>query len=381
MGNKFDIKSNILAGNELRVLLNSDHISYGEIHNTMKKKGIFIGDSGKSITIPLLSSTLLTPDEFSHLIETSVSRESIPKNKTLSHELLADDVDWITPLKDIFEDQENGNKLIFGMDNILFVDYPDVVVEDKNKIRINYKVNRKDYSKDWIERELNFSGDITIEHVGNKLKLDLLTTHSSKETEKINKKITSQISKKLHNLNIVKSESPNIITFNSFTNEERVRFFKRLTAGKPKNLSIGTVDNIEINLDPNGPSIPNDPKISWMDKTVKRVKIDGERLNDIFLISDEKYYIYFHIQKMDIEFEFSFGQNSGKCKVSFSFSTLSKRNGKIENSEFIFSCSRVKVDNTTNADAKRTIENKINMCLKKLIEEKFDEILSERKEG
>ncbi|EBU9960626.1 hypothetical protein DM720_15060 [Salmonella enterica subsp. enterica serovar Onireke] len=379
MENKFDIKSNILSGGDLRVLLNSDHISYGEIHNTLKKKGIFIGDADKSITVPLLSSTLLTPDQFSQLIETSVNRESTPKNKTLSHDLTSDDIDWITPLRDLFEDPSNGTNLITDIENIEFIDYPDIVI-DGNKIIVNYKINRKDYSKDWIERELNFSGEITIERVGNKLKLDFLTTHSSKETEKINKKITAKISKSLHDLNIVKSETPNMITFGSFDNEERVRFFKRLTGGMPKNISTGTVDNIEINLDPQGPSIPNDPQISWMKQTVKRIKIDGERLNDIFLISDEKYYVYFHIQKMEIEYQFSFGQNAGKCKVSFLFSSTSRKNESSEDSEFTFYCTKISSDNNVNLESRKVISKKIEYTLKELVELKYAEIISERPE-
>ncbi|WP_220384110.1 hypothetical protein, partial [Klebsiella pneumoniae] len=81
--------------------------------------------------------------------------------------------------------QLNSNLLISDVDSINFVDFPDVVIEDNNRIKISYKVNRKDYSKDWIERDLDFSGEIIIERSGNQLKLDLLTTHSSKETEKI----------------------------------------------------------------------------------------------------------------------------------------------------------------------------------------------------
>jgi len=379
MDNKFDIKSNILSGSDLRILLNSEHISYGEIHNTLKRKGVFIGDSDKAITVPLLSSTLLTPDQFSQLIETSVNRESVPKNKSLSHELTADGVDWISPLRDIFDDQSSGNNLILDIENIEFIDHPDIVIEDNKKIQIKYKINRKDYSKDWIERDLSFSGEITIERIGNQLKLDFLTTHSSKETERINKKITSKISKSLHSLKIVKSENPNVITFGSFDNDERVRFFKRLTAGIPKYLFTGTVDNIEINLDPKGPAIPNDPQISWMKQTVKRIKIDGDRLNDIFLISDDKYYIYFHIQKMEIEYLFSFGQNTGRCKVSFLFSTTSRKNDNPDDSEFTFYSSRMTTDNIVNTDAKKSISKRIESTLKELVELKYDEILLERK--
>ncbi|HDL7359425.1 TPA: hypothetical protein PXN21_002772 [Yersinia enterocolitica] len=375
MNPQFDSKSNILSGNDLRVLLNSEHISYGEVHNTLKEKGIFIGDPDKSATIPLLSSTLLTPDEFSRLIEASVNRESIPKNKSLTLELTNNSSDWISPLKDEFENDHID--FINGMDNIVFIDYPEVVVED-NKVKINYKVNRKDYSKDWLERELNFSGEITVEKNGNYLKLDFLSTHSSKETEIINKRITSKISKALYSLNIVTSDEPEVITFDSFNNEERVRFFKRLTAGKPKKLSIGTVDNIEISFDKNGPVIPNDPQISWMGQSVKRIKIDGERLNDIFLISDEKYYKHYHIQKMDIEFPFSFGQNSGICKVSFFFSSQNKRSDKNENSEFTFSCNKVTMKNIANSESKKDINKKIDISVKELIEIKYNEILAER---
>ncbi|HDZ2988674.1 TPA: hypothetical protein RST26_005198, partial [Klebsiella pneumoniae] len=173
MDTKFDIRSTILSGNELRVLLNSEHISYGEIHNTLKSKGIFIGESDKSITVPLLASTILKPDEFSNLIESSINRESIPKKKTLSHELTADNLDWVSPLKGLFDEQLNSNLLISDVDSINFVDFPDVVIEDNKRIKISYKVNRKDYSKDWIERDLDFSGEIIIERSGNQLKLDL----------------------------------------------------------------------------------------------------------------------------------------------------------------------------------------------------------------
>ena len=58
---QFDYERAMLWGDRLRVLLNSDHISNGEITETLKEKGIFIGSSEKSDTVPLLSACLLTP--------------------------------------------------------------------------------------------------------------------------------------------------------------------------------------------------------------------------------------------------------------------------------------------------------------------------------
>ena len=42
---QFDYERAMLWGDRLRVLLNSDHISNGEITETLKEKGIFIGSS------------------------------------------------------------------------------------------------------------------------------------------------------------------------------------------------------------------------------------------------------------------------------------------------------------------------------------------------
>ena len=83
------LNSNYLIplGAELRVLLNSEHVSYGEVHSALKAKGIFSGSNDKSVTVPLLSATLLTPSGYSALIEASVDRDSKPKVKVSALDL------------------------------------------------------------------------------------------------------------------------------------------------------------------------------------------------------------------------------------------------------------------------------------------------------
>ncbi|MFT0696592.1 hypothetical protein ACDX34_21115 [Acinetobacter bereziniae] len=81
---QFDFDKTMVWGDHLRILLNSDLISPGEISETLKEKGIFIGSSEKSDTVPLLSTCLLTPDEFSRLIEKSFIRESGQKYTSCS---------------------------------------------------------------------------------------------------------------------------------------------------------------------------------------------------------------------------------------------------------------------------------------------------------
>ncbi|MBR7958853.1 hypothetical protein KDW41_00110 [Burkholderia vietnamiensis] len=369
-----DLKSTIVTGSDLRVLLGSDHLSYGEVYSALKEKGVFVGNADKSITVPLLSATLLTPDDFTRLIEGSVNRESQPKIKVAGINLVSDNKDWISPLKkSLFDTSFDALGSTSGID---FSKNPSLVVYGPNKISIPYQIRRQDYSKDWIQRELNFDGHVVVEKQGSNLKLEFTSTHSSKETELVNKRITNRIAKVLHDEKLVSTDKPMSITFGSLSNEERVRYFKRLTSGYNSILSAGRVNDIEICLDPNGPALPNDPEISWMKQTVRKLNVDGDRLNDIFLISDEKYYKHYHIQRMDVTFPFNVDANSGECRVSFSFSGGGRSTQ--ENSELIFECAKWTHNEQPNLDAKKKISSEIQYAIRSIIEQKYNIAIQER---
>lgn len=365
----------IPSGTELRVLLNSEHISYGEVNLALKAKGIFCGNNDKATTVPLLSATLITPSDYSALIETSADRSSKPKVKVSTLDLVESNSDWITPIKQIFESEFDP---FSNIENIEIVDAPGVVVDGKEKIIIPYKINRKDFSKDWTKRELIFSGEISIERQGSNLRLDFSSMHSSKETEAINRRLSSKISKTLKDFGVTRSDVEQRITFDSFTNVERVRFFKRLTGGYGRSIQKGNVNDMEVNRDISGPPLPNDPQVSWMNQSVKRLKIDGEKLNDIFLISDEKYYPYYHIQRMDVTFPYSISTNSGEFKVGIYFSTPSRGDAAVNDADLTFEVHRVIHDHSVNSDSKKEIIVQINKYVRGLIESEFERTIAER---
>lgn len=366
----------IPTGADLRVLLNSEHISYGEVHNILKSKGIFIGNTDKAITVPILSATLLTPTDYSNLIDASVNRDSKPKVKVSAFNLVLETSDWITPLKnELFNSDFNP---CANIENVDFVDIPGIIIDNKNKVRIPYAINRKDFSKDWTKRELKFLGEITIERQGKSLKLDFSSTHSSKETETINRRLTSRIFKLLKDKGVTQDENERRITFGCFTNIERIRFFKRLTGGISTTLGKGSVNDMEINRDISGPPLPNDPQVSWMNQTVKRLKIDGEKLNDIFLISDEKYYPFYHVQRIDMTYTYSATTNSGTCRVSYFFSSLTKYEVGKDDSELTFEIFKTTQDHQANSDAKKEIATKLERVIRDLIEFEYEKIVKER---
>lgn len=63
----------------------------------------------------------------------------------------------------------------------------------------------------------SFDAQVTIERQGDELKLEFTSTHSSKETELVNRKITSRIAKVLHGENLVKSDQPISVTLGPWT--------------------------------------------------------------------------------------------------------------------------------------------------------------------
>ena len=115
-----------------------------------------------------------------------------------------------------------------------------------------------------------------------------------------------------------------------------------------------------------------------MNQTVKRLKIDGEKLNNIFLISDEKYYPFYHVQRMDVTFPYTAAANSGEFRVGFFFSTPSRSESAKDDAELTFEILRVTHDHTVNSDSKKELNMQISRHVRGLIETEFERIISER---
>ena len=366
---QLDTKTTIPTGSELRILLNSTHISYGEIHSTLKEKGIYVGDSSKSVTVPLLTSTLITDTEFKNLLDKSIDRESKIKVKLSDLDLCAPDNDWVSPLKPIFN--LNDFDPSSDMEYVEFNKSPSLVIKGPDLAVITYSIYRRDISQDLIKRELIFEAEVTIEKSDGTLKLSVTSEHTSNETDIINSRIISHSTKTLKDAGIVSKADASKITFNLFTNKERILFFKRLTSGISQKLALDSVNHIDISLNKEGTALPNDPQIAWMKDADKRVQIDGNKLNNIFLLSDNSYYKYYYILKMEVSYRYVFEANKGNCRIVFQFSNLGKDLVNRNNSELSFEISSLKHTNTVNPSSKKQIRRDLTKNIEKLILEKF----------
>jgi hypothetical protein len=335
---QFDYERAMLWGDRLRVLLNSDHISNGEITETLKEKGIFIGSSEKSDTVPLLSACLLTPNEFTNLVEKSFVRESGKKYSSSKFKLTSSDADWKSEIQNNFDSVIEGIKL--GDDRV-FASEPALSIDSDENVRITYSVRVLDFSKDWINQEITYPGEVLLKQSGNGLEIEVNKSRTSQDTNKLNDAITGAIGKFCKSKGITTDGKPESILFDNFTNNERIRFFLQLTSINTSELSFKEIGNFEIIRDQEAGALPKEERIEWMEGHVNKIQIKGSDLGKVFLLKEESYYQYYYLIKMTATYAFKFGANAGDCGIEFAFSGKASRDDNYSGTVFDFSIERL----------------------------------------
>ncbi|MDO8990057.1 MAG: hypothetical protein Q7U91_10540 [Sideroxyarcus sp.] len=371
---QLDLDRCMLWGDRLRVLLNSNHISYGEINELLREKGIFLDSSDRSVTVPLLSACLLTPEEFGRLIARSYSRESSEKYKTDKLTLVSDAADWRSSILENFDTIVGGLSLESGHE---FVDQPTITSPSQDSLEITYRLKKEDYSKDFIDQELQFSGGLTIsKRSDGVLTLEFQRTHTSKETDRINGIFSKSCTNYLKSKGVVNEPTPQSIKFDNFNNEERIQFFLLLTGATGKALNFDELSEIEIIRDESAGSLPNDPAISWMEGKVKKIRVSGEKLDKLGLITNKGFHRYCFLIKMSARYQFQSGANKGSCAVDFWFGGKTAHDRDFSNTEMNISIERIsKVSNRT---AEQEVRRSILRSLCDLRDTAMNTILSKR---
>ncbi|MCH7340318.1 hypothetical protein [Acinetobacter higginsii] len=368
--------SELFFGEKILNLLNSDLISPGDISNILKKKGILPPNSLKTNTVPLLTSLLLSPMEFDDLINRVVNREQTPKIRRIKYSLKTEDETWTEKATEInFSDTIREIEKEFP--SIKFLTKPSVITEDfGKKISINYSIERKDLSKDFLLQELNFEASISMEKVNDSIKVKATSKYSSNETSAINKKLLSHFAKDLKNKNILEKEEPEKILFGDFNNEERITFMNRLSESLNEKFSLGRIIDLLITIDKDVPNFPKDKEIYWLHKVINNMRIDGEELNQLLIITNSHYHKHFIISDINICYDYKIKANEGSVKVNFCFSGSSRKN--ILDHELTFEITHVKYNNKVNEQSRKEIEKILHIYIGDLIERQYDFIVQQR---
>jgi len=330
------IDSKLPYGHELKNLLKQPQITEAYITGTLKKKGIFFGKRDKSDTVPLLSSTFLSPYEFQKIREHQQTKESNYKKKSTLIKWKSTS-DLISVMPEIDTNQvcqtEYFNYEICGQPTFFPQD------GNTNALEFSYEVVRYDLDETcYSNTKKIFPANIRIEKRDNFLDIKVTSNFTSKETEDVNAKIVAHVKKALISGGHIE-DSEEKLNFDSFTNEERISFFWSLTGNINSDfLKFKKITDIDIKPD-DGAEIPANLNINWMAKKISRMHLSGDQIHQTFFITDKSCHPYLIIWNMQVVFDFSNHTAEGNCKVTFEFANYSRSSNK--KSEFSISVDNI----------------------------------------
>ena len=312
------------VGERLKPLLSKSCISESDMKNILAERGVYIGDSDKKSSIPILTLSILSPREFEKLQELQKTKEDSLKTKIIKAKSQSD---------------KNLNNLI---------------------------------PQDLIKR---YTGRVEIEKSATQSMICFRNEYTSSETEVINKKIIKTVTNYLQILGeISNKESPFEITSDKFNNIQRFAFMLQLANDSPSGfLSFEAVKNIEIGPDRKVNMLDN---TKWMGGSVKNIIINSEKgktLENIEYISDKKYHEFLILRKVQAQYKFSFGVLEGQCIVEYGFPHYFRSH--VRNHSFEVSVPKIYFSKDSKSENSRNASRFILKEFQDMIQQKYDSVL------
>lgn len=360
------------VGERLKPLLSKSCISESDMKNLLAERGVYIGNSDKKLSIPILTLSILSPREFEKLQELQKTKEDSLKTKITKAKSQSDrNLNVLIPLDLIKRDDLIDEYDCFDFDTDLCFN-----MDNQNKLVLDYSIKREDITKDWANSKSRYTGRVEIEKSATQSMIRFSNEYTSSETEVINKKIIKAVSIHLQTEGeISNKEDPFEITSDKFNNIQRFAFMLQLANDSPNGfLSFEAVKNIEIGPDKTF-TMPDNAK--WMEGSVKNIIINsekGETLENVEYISDKQYHKFLILRQVQAQYKFSIGALKGRCIVEYGFPHYFRSH--VRNNAFEVSVSKIYFSKDSKSENSRNASRAILKEFQDMIQQKYDSILS-----
>ena len=328
----YDIDRFLPCGEMLRVLLEQSFISPIDLKELLRYRGVFNYNNEKKDTIPLLLTTILTPNEFDFLRENQNTKEDNPKVNTQTIVVQSK-----TTLLEIIPEELNVASIVnseFG--NFKVIGEPEFVPVNSNPdcIRIDIPIERIDKQKSWANEKNKFTASLELTKIHQTDKVKIVAIHTAKETKYAVGKVTASLVKSFKDNGYVDQNCKlEKIIFASFTNNSRINFLYSITE-KSTSSSLEFIDIIDVkfSLDTTQ-NLPKD--IKWMQKDIENYKLNGNKLHKTLFLKKENHG-FIHLYNVDSKFKFDLKfkeiEIAGECVISIGFPSyeVSKDNTNAE---------------------------------------------------
>jgi hypothetical protein len=304
-------------GDALRDFLNDSGITKSDLRSIIRQRGVFVSVEDKSIYVPLLVRTGLTPLELAGLHDNIKIKEENPKRQTQSITCKDDGVSLMSSIPAGYSIEEVVKKP-FSNYRVLGVPSFKAIDGNSDNIELDFTVERYDYTQTWDKNTTQFSGKVKFNKKEESLGVDISLSHTSQETKEVaNKIVTDFIKQMKSNGHIDNGEVVRKILFKDFTNENRIKFLRELSQNKI-DADFYFTDTKDVGFCPDESEVFPD-EISWMQEKVSNLILQGKDLHSTFFIKNKSYHKYLQVHKIDASYAFQFVDYSGTCKVSFEF--------------------------------------------------------------
>ena len=358
-------------GEKLKPLLNKSCISDSNVRDLLLKRGIYLNKVEKKNYIPLLTMSILSPNEFEYLQESQKTKEDSIKYRTSKVKCEEEEeLQNIIPL-DLFKCEA----LQKDTDSFTFHTDLDFSIEDKNRLVLEYEIMRDDLTKDWAATQSKHLGRLIIEKDDEKKEITFKNEFTASEVQETNDNMLKILKEYLITNGTVNSDvSVQSITSESFSEEERFVFMLQLANDSKNNtLEFQEVKNIEIGPTENA-VLPKEAE--WMATTVKNMIINGKGLQEVEYIKEKKYHSCLILREIEAQYKFKIGVAKGTCIIEYGFPHYFRRNAK--DKSFQASISRVYFDKDSKSNNLRNISRQILGEFEETKEEKYREIVERR---
>ncbi len=368
MGQTYNCQTLLPVGEKIKSLLNKSCISESNMRSILANRGVFVSDGTKKTTIPLLTLSILSPNEFETLQEFQKTKEDSLKIKTSkSISLTGSNLNTIVPLDII-----SSESLVEDISTFSFNSDLNFLIANPNQLTLDYEILREDISKDWVDSQSTFAGRVEIVKNPSDSEITFKNEFTSTETENINYKIIKVVSNYLKANNEMSSSDTLIeITSEKFNNAERFSFMLQLTNDSPNGfLRFQAVKNVEIGPDKTI-KLPNEGK--WMEGSVKNIIINsekGETLENIEYISNTVYHESLILREVQAQYRFDFGSIKGTCIIEYGFPHYFRNYAR--GKSFESSIAKIYFAKDSSSNSYKSASRKVLDEFEKLYQEKYE---------
>lgn len=343
-------------GDTLRPLLQASNMTDSDLKKILAKRGIYINSLDRNISIPLLTTCILSPSEFEQLREKQRTKEDDVKIRTREVSCSTDlNLTSIITAGSISTEELKLGQFCKYKPKGNFAFFPC----DENKAELKFEIERVDYTKDWANIRNDFQGRIFLTHDKNNSKLIFSMEHTSSETEDLGNKLVKCFCKKLEDKDLVKKNSKlEQVTCGCFSNENRFKYMLSFTDNSNLEfLTFRSISTVELIPDSDF-TLP--ATINWMTNRVKTLLLSGDELHKSPYILEEQYHKSLILYEINAYYDFDYHGAKGNCYITYGFPQSFKKYSS--NSEFEIKVTKIYLSkensNVSRSNVIKFIQNK-----------------------